>query len=202
MGKKKNPDKWPNDGSKENRCTATVYKTGERCKRLAVTGYEVCAVHGAGTLVRVANGTRKRPGHPIVTGANSKYFKENVLQKIEDFRNDPDLEKLDFELAYLKSLLPRIEDVDNEDLSEVDRIVLLEKIIASIFKNMDTREKVIENRRYSIGVEKLKLLIKFMFSAVQKHVDDPEILRKIGLDLRDLANKTDNSDDVNSMIGQ
>lgn len=202
MVKKKNPDKWPDDGSKENRCTATVKTTGLRCKRLAVTGYEVCAMHGAGTLVRVANGTRKRPGRPPTTCANSKYFKSEVLQKIEDFRNDPDLEKLDFELAYLKSLLPRIEEAEEENLNEIDKIMLLEKIITSIFKNMDTREKVIENRRYSIGVEKLKLLIKFMFSAVQKHVDDPEILRKIGLDLRDLANKTDNTDDVNIMIGQ
>jgi hypothetical protein len=88
-------------------------------------------------------------------------------------------------------LLPRIE---NDEMEESDKIVLLEKILSSIFKNMDGREKIIEARRYSIGIEKLKLLVKYMFAAVQKHVEDPEILQKIGIELRDLASKTDNSD--------
>lgn len=182
------------------RCIAKCKSTGEQCKKNAVTGYSVCSVHGAGTHKRVANGTRKRPGHPIVTGTASKYFKDEVLQKIEDFKNDPDLEKLDFELAYLKSLLPRIEDTDEENLPVGDKIAMLEKILSSIFKNMEMREKIIESRRYSIGVEKLKLLIKFMFASVKKHVDDPEVLRKIGVELRDLASKTDNSEDVDNLL--
>lgn len=99
-------------------------------------------------------------------------------------------------------MLPRIEDVDSEDLNDSDRIAMLEKILSSIFKNMEMREKIIESRRYSIGVEKLKLLIRFMFSAVQKHVSDPDTLRKIGLDLRELASKTDNNDDLDMLIGK
>jgi hypothetical protein len=172
-------------------CTAKNKQTGEQCRRRAVNGFSVCTVHGAGTRKRVEAGDRKRAGAPIKHGQYSKHFKEEVLQKIEDFRTDPDLEKLDFEIAYLKSLLPRIE---NDEMEESDKIVLLEKILSSIFKNMDGREKIIEARRYSIGIEKLKLLVKYMFAAVQKHVEDPEILQKIGIELRDLASKTDNSD--------
>ena len=181
-------------------CKAKCKSTGEQCKKNAVTGYKVCSVHGAGTLKRVADGTRNRPGHPIVTGVASKYFKQEVLQKIEDFKNDPDLEKLDFEMGYLKSLLPRIENTEDEDLPVADKIVMLEKILSSIFKNMEMREKIIESRRYSIGVEKLKLLIKYMFASVKKHVDDPETLRKIGIELRDLANKTDNTEEINNLL--
>lgn len=179
-------------------CQARKKRTGEQCRRRAVSGYTVCTVHGAGTRKRVEAGLKKRAGAPIKHGHYSKHFKEEVLQKIEDFRSDPDLEKLDFEIAYLKSLLPRIENDDT--LEESDKITLLEKIISSIFKNMDAREKIIEARRYSIGVEKLKLLVKYMFAAVQKHVDDPEILRKIGAELRELASKTDNSEDQMELL--
>ena len=170
-------------------CTAKCKSTGERCRRKAVTGYNVCTVHGVGSPKRVAQGIRNRPGQPIKTGKSSKYFKEEVLEKIEDFRKDEDLEKLDFEIAYLKSLLPRIEDMGEMDLSEADKVMMLEKILTSIFKNMEGREKIIDARRYSIGVEKLKLLIKYMFASVQKHVDDPEILQKIGAELRELTTK-------------
>ena len=173
-------------------CSATNKRTGEQCRRRAVSGYNVCTVHGAGTKKRVEAGERNRSGAPVKHGLYSKHFKEEVLQKIEDFRLDPDLEKLDFEIAYLKSLLPRIEN--DPEMEESDKVVLLEKILSSIFKNMDNREKIIEARRYSIGVEKLQLLVKYMFAAVQKHVDDPETLQKIGKELHELAQKTDNSD--------
>lgn len=180
------------EGINMAQCTATNKQTKQQCRRRAVNGYSVCTVHGAGTRKRVEAGERKNAGTPIKHGRYSKHFKEEVLQKIEDFRTDPDLEKLDFEIAYLKSLLPRIES--ENDIEESDKIVLLEKILSSIFKNMDSREKIIESRRYSIGIEKLKLLVKYMFASVQKHVDDPEILQKIGAELHELATKTDNTD--------
>jgi hypothetical protein len=179
-------------------CSAKKKRTNEQCQRKAVNGFSVCTVHGAGTRKRVEAGERKTAGAPIKHGHYSKHFKEEVLQKIEDFRQDVDLEKLDFEIGYLKSLLPRIEN-DNI-MDESDKIVMLEKILSSIFKNMDNREKIIESRRYSIGTEKLKLLVKYMFASVQKHVEDPEVLQKIGLELRELASKTDNQEDVNNLL--
>lgn len=151
----------------------------------------MCTVHGAGTRKRVENGVKKRPGAPIKHGLYSKHFREEVLEKIEDFKNDPDLEKLDFEMAYLKSLLPRLEN--DKEIEEQDKIMMLEKILTSIFKNMDSKEKIIEARRYSIGTEKLQLLVKYMFASVQKHVQDPEVMEKIGMELKALASKTDNS---------
>jgi ribosomal protein L37E len=179
-----------------SQCQATNKHTHEQCRRRAVDGYNVCTVHGAGSPKRVAAGIRNRPGAPITTGHNSKYFKEEVLQKIEDFKNDPDLGKLDFEIAYLKTLPSRIEATD---LQEADKIVLLEKCLKSIFDNMEKREKIIEARRYSIGVEKLKLLIKYMFSSVSKYVKDPKVLAKIANELREVAAKTDNKDESNSL---
>lgn len=179
-------------------CSATNKRTKEQCRRRAVNGYSVCTVHGAGTKKRVEQGVRKKPGAPVIHGHYSRHFKDEVLQKIEDFRQDPDLEKLDFEIAYLKSLLPRIEA--DMDIEESDKVALLEKILSSIFKNMDSREKIIEARRYSIGTEKLKMLVKFMFQAVQMHVEDPDVLIKIGAELKELAAKTDNSGEMKGLL--
>lgn len=175
-------------------CTATKKSTGEQCKRRAVDGYKVCTVHGAGTKKRVEAGLRKRPGAPVKSGHYSRHFKEEVLEMIEDFRNDPDMDKVDLEVAYLKSLLPRIE---KGDIDEEDKIRLLEKVLTSTIKNMETREKIIEARRYSIGVEKVEMLVKFVFASVQKHVDDPEVLAKIGNELKSIGRETGNIDGTN-----
>ncbi len=170
-------------------CKAKCKGTQEQCRRRAVEGYNVCTVHGAGTRKRVEQGLRKPPGAPITTGGNSKHMKKEIYDKIEEYKKDPDLEKLDFELAYLKTLPQRIE---NSGAEETDKIVLLEKVLTSTFKNMSEREKVIEARRYSIGVEKLQLLIKCMFTSVKKHVSDPNVLIAIAQDLRNIAGNTDN----------
>ncbi|MDF2615364.1 MAG: hypothetical protein K0Q47_19 [Sedimentibacter sp.] len=172
-------------------CTAKCKATGERCRRKAVEGYNVCTVHGAGTKKRVEQGIRKRPGAPITTGGRSQYMKKEVLDKVHDYQNDPDLEKLDWELAYLKTLPDRVE---NSDMLETDKILLLEKTLTSIFNNMDKREKIIEARRYSFGVEKLQLLIQYMFASVKKHVSDPNVLIAIAKDLREIAGQTNNID--------
>lgn len=181
-------------------CKAKSKISGERCKKPAVKGFDVCTTHGAGSRKRVEAGLRKDVRTPnLVNGKTSKYFKQEILQKIEDFRKDKDLEKLDFEIAYLKTLPTRIEEVE---MHETDKIMLLEKVLTSIFNNMDKREKVIESRRYSIGVEKLQLLIKYMFASVQKHVSDPEVLSKIAKELRELASKTNNTDDLKMLEGK
>ena len=175
-----------------NRCHAKSKHTGMQCKKLAVNGFNVCVTHGAGSPKRREAKMRKQVLESSINiSANNQYFKSEVLEKIELFRKDKDLNNLDFELAYLKSIPSRIEN--NKDLEEVDKIMLLEKALKSIFDNMEKKEKITEARRYSIGIDKLQLLVKFMFSSVQRHVKDPKLLSKIANDLRELANKTENT---------
>ncbi|MFA5037653.1 MAG: hypothetical protein WC479_10820 [Candidatus Izemoplasmatales bacterium] len=57
-------------------CTAMCKATGERCQRVARDGFEVCSVHGAGTAIREADGTRKPPGRPCEHGMYSESLTE------------------------------------------------------------------------------------------------------------------------------
>jgi hypothetical protein len=49
-------------------------------------------------------------------------------------------------------------------------------------------------------MEKVKLLVQHMFAAVSKHVDDPAILTSIGNELRLLASKTGNVNEVGRLL--
>jgi len=68
------------------KCKARAKRTGQQCKKNAVTGYAVCASHGAGTRKRVREGKRKSPAFSSIrTG-------EYVSPKTEKIRQiyDPD----------------------------------------------------------------------------------------------------------------
>ena len=89
-------------------CTATVRRTGERCRRRAVTGYNVCQVHGAGSPKKGRPG-----GRPIIHGRYSKKLPERLREKYEESRSDPELLALRDELALcdtrLEDLLGRVD---------------------------------------------------------------------------------------------
>jgi len=84
-------------------CTATVRRTGERCRRRAVTGYNVCQVHGAGSPKKGRPG-----GRPIVHGRYSKKLPERLRERYEESLSDSELLSLRHELALCDS---RLEDL-------------------------------------------------------------------------------------------
>lgn len=187
--------KIPHQCSAIVRWTATPqYKNSGiymRCRRMSLLGTTVCCVHGQTPPKRIREGTRMKAG----ARPKNKYefFEKEIKEKIEAFKEDPDLEKLEFELGYLKSLLPRIESDDT--ISSLEKFKLIQKVLDSIFKNMETRERIIEQRRYSLGLEKVQLLMKYVFDAVKKHVHDPETLKKIGKEMQAIALKMRNVDE-------
>lgn len=172
-----------------------------RCRKKARRGTTVCGVHGGGYAKREMTGKRKKPGPPIKSPAKKeKFFKEEVLEKVEAFAKDPDLLNTEWEIAYLKSLLPRIE---SSALLEDEKVELLLKTLDKVIVNIEKREKIIEQRRYSIGIEKIQLLIKYVFEAVKRHVPDPNTLKKIGEELvliTQQMNNTDNPQQINQLL--
>lgn len=162
-----------------------------RCRHKALPGTTICGVHGATPPKRLKEGTRlpagNRPKNKMV------YFKDEVSELIRSFYNDRDLENVEFELAYLKSLLIRIENSEFKD--EEARIKLLKSTLESIFKVIETRENIIEKRRYSLGLEKVRLLMQAVFEIVKLHVNDIETIKKIGNDMKKVAVSIQNIDD-------
>ncbi len=65
------------DEGRARQCTAMCKETQERCRRAARDGYDVCAVHGAGTAIREETGIRKAPGRPVEHGLYSQALNED-----------------------------------------------------------------------------------------------------------------------------
>jgi len=112
-GLKKSPDEsWESEPDSNQpfnvyakRCAATSKSTGARCKRVAVTGYNVCRLHGANTQNKggVAKGTHILNDFALKTGAYSCRFMEES-------------ERLSF-TVFVETLLSQIGDWNIADLA-------------------------------------------------------------------------------------
>lgn len=79
-------------------CQAKNKKTGEQCRRRAVTGKQVCQVHGGVSLSGPASGTFK-------TGRYSKVLPVRLAARYQEAASDPDLLALREDIALLDSRL-------------------------------------------------------------------------------------------------
>lgn len=86
-----------------NQCTATSKRTGQRCSNPAVTGFNVCRVHGAGN--------KKKPGgRPATHGRYSRLKREALRSLIEEYEQDPDPLNILPELAAARALFQDFTD--------------------------------------------------------------------------------------------
>jgi len=72
------------------RCRAKSKRSGERCRKAALKGKDVCRNHGGAT--------------PIKHGLRSKYTEALLGEQIADLRKDPDLASLDHQIAIARAL--------------------------------------------------------------------------------------------------
>lgn len=84
-------------------CTAKSKRTGQQCRRRAVTGYKVCQVHGAGSPKKGRPG-----GRPITTGRHSDKLPERLRERYFAALGDSQLTELRDEIALTDA---RLEDV-------------------------------------------------------------------------------------------
>lgn len=94
------------NGGRARRCQATSKRTGERCKRFAVRGYNVCSTHGAGSPKRVKEGKRKSAGRPPIHGVysvlNITHFDELQAKVLE---HQTDIDNTDNEMTVIRAAL-------------------------------------------------------------------------------------------------
>jgi hypothetical protein len=116
-------------------CTATAKSTGERCQNPAVTGWDVCRMHGAGTPSRGTTG-----GAPPTHGRYSAKRRESLQEKIQEYRAEDDPGELWEELALLRALLQEwLSDLEKIERDTVDVILDLQD---SIRRTLDTINKI------------------------------------------------------------
>jgi ribosome-binding protein aMBF1 (putative translation factor) len=82
---------------KGRQCTATAKRTGKRCTNPAVTGFNVCRHHGAGSLA-------KPGGRPPTHGRYSRLKREELRSLIEEHAADPNPLDIFPELAAARAL--------------------------------------------------------------------------------------------------
>lgn len=140
-------------------CTATVHKTGERCRRHAINGAEVCQVHGgAAPQVRLAAARRVR-AQQLLKGRKVEDVEDNVAL----FR------ELIAEAAALK-------DVFREAITEAEDASDAVKAARGLADSLDRVARLIsdferlglETRR--VQLEELK--VKAVTDAMRKVLED------------------------------
>jgi len=115
-------------------CTATAKSTGERCQNPAVSGWDVCRLHGAGSPKEGTTG-----GAPPTHGRYSAKRRESLQEKIEEYREENPAELWE-ELALLRALLQEwLSDLETVDEDTLGVILDLQ---GSIRRTLDTINKI------------------------------------------------------------
>ena len=94
-------------------CKAKSKSTGERCRRYAVKGYEVCQVHGGATPRGIANPNTKH-------GRYSKDLPTRLAGKYKEAQADPDLLNLRSEISLVDARTAEL--IQQVDTGESGRI--------------------------------------------------------------------------------
>lgn len=85
--------------SDAKKCTATSRRTGARCGNAAVTGYDVCRMHGAGSPHKGRPG-----GRPVEHARYSRLQHERLGEMLAELEGDPDPLNIYPELAAARAL--------------------------------------------------------------------------------------------------
>ena len=126
------------------KCKARAKGSGEQCKKNAVTGFEVCSTHGAGTRKRVREGKRKSPA--LCSIKTGEYVSPNT-EKIRQIY-DPEYARC----------LTEVEQ-DPQKLMNLDEMA---KRIYATLRSYDFREMPAEER------DKALMGIAFAISRVEQ----------------------------------
>ncbi|PSQ96955.1 MAG: hypothetical protein BRD55_04770 [Bacteroidetes bacterium SW_9_63_38] len=149
----------PFEGAKQ--CTATAKSTGERCQNPAVTGWDVCRMHGAGTP---KNGTSG--GAPPKHGRYAAKRRESLQEKIEEYRREDDPASLWEEVALLRALLQEwLSELETVDEDTVGVVLDLQD---SIRRTLNTINKI--QTRTALTQAEVEYLQARMADVLKTHV--------------------------------
>ena len=161
-------------------CKATT-RDGTRCENPAVTGYNVCRMHGAGG------------GRPIVHGRYSKLKHVQMRELIDQFEADPDPLNIFPELAASRALFNDFIERYNQfkesllawnaSRGEGERPTKIMDVsdAASLLEQVTRIAERIERAEAQNAISRRELMrvMSEMSRIVQAYVADPDTLQKI-----------------------
>jgi hypothetical protein len=173
------------------RCRATSKQSGERCKRHAAKGLNVCSMHGGKSLRGVDSPRFK-------TGRHSKYLPDRLAERYEEALNDAELTRLNDEIAVvdarLQDLLDRLR-ADGEAIAsgrdESTAWGLILGLMEQRRKLVATERKHLADDERFIAVESLMVFMAALLDIVRRWVPDPETQKAIGDEVRLLISGAD-----------
>lgn len=152
-----------------------------RCQRRAVTGYNVCQVHGAGSPFKGRKG-----GGPMKTGLYSKHKEDftDLGQLIDAYKTDSDLCDLNQDVALLRSLLDlKVAEVDINDSKSLDKNIHTIRDLMRDIRYTVQQKNDIESQ-YLIPIENIQVFLQNVMLVLSANIQDKELLRKIVTELQ------------------
>lgn len=159
-------------------CTAQSKQSGERCKRHASHGHNVCHIHGGKTPSGMAL--------PQTThGRYSKHLPARLGERYEAALKDPDLLALNHEIAItdaqISELLAQVEENEPETDNNEERVVWrvnqaairrdVQGLIEGRRRLVETERKRLVDLQQMMTAEQAMMLLAAVESIVRKYVD-------------------------------
>ena len=155
----------------KKRCTAKSKRSGERCKRAASLGRNVCAIHGGKSPRGVASASFRH-------GRYSKALPHRLLHDFDELRSDPELVSLRDELALVDLRLQ--EKVNEWAWGEIKPLIETRQELAA------TEARIEVLRDTTMTQEQTMTLIAAILESLRRHVHDPVVIDAIGREVEEL----------------
>jgi hypothetical protein len=151
-------------------CRAKSKQSGERCKRSACVGKDLCFMHGGAPK----SGVNWEKPVQVKHARYSKSLPKDLVERYEYFKSDPEILSLKPEIATARAFFERFSRqlVEGQGLSaEVGGE--LRAWLDQIGRITERCDKILNGERYTIRIDQLGALIEQITDAVAAEVSDP-----------------------------
>lgn len=173
-----------NDDAITRQCEATSKRSGERCRKHAMRGRNVCMSHGGKTPRGAASPHFK-------TGRYSRSLPGHLVATYERALNDPRLLSLRDELALTDAMIAEtLSQLDDDSSEAKDR-----RVFREVMRLIDQRRRLVETEvrhivlaREVMTAEEVMTLMGAVVDIVSRYLPDPKDRAGIAEEIHALMN--------------
>lgn len=174
---------WPVSWMGRTRCHAVNKSTGHRCKAYTCANSNYCRYHGGRHVdFHLLHALRKMGRYDDIIkneALRDKYKRTSADKAITDQKDDLALLRAMCEVIVERAF-PEGASVENMALDRVSVVTNLLKQVDQLISAITEREKKLD---MLVRVDSVKELVDRIVDTVSRHVDDPEVLRKIASEI-------------------